>query len=256
MAIPLSLELNISDISDDPYREAQDIGWCGEAAIQSAITTYGVYIPQKLINSISNPKYKDLYTNDIPITLNRLGFGFEFYPNNTPSYTGYILWMKDFLSYEIPVLFGLLVYPDFLKGSDISHFMLAVGYDKDRLFFNSNSEDGQDRESFENLYNSQGYSFLNESKTFFGVAIGRTLYSEKAGVVQLHIVEENKKKVELLIVTNGLKKGESISRYELVYDKKVESLIPLKKSRKTLFTYPKIKDMDVIDRQKSYVYMR
>jgi len=255
IATPISVELNISDIIDDPFRENQDVGWCGESAIQSAITTYGIYIPQNLINSISSPVNMDLYAQDIDSTLNKLGFGFEFYPLDNFIYAHFIIWIKEFLSYKIPVLFGVHIYPTYTEG-DLSHFMLAVGYTKESLIFNSNSDKGQERESFENLYNTKGYSFVNKSKTFFGVAIGKTLYCEDAGEVQLSILKDSKKEVELLIVVEKLKEGESIYRYRLEYDKSKERLVPIKETKRLIFSYPKTQERDKIDRSNAYVYMR
>ena len=255
IAFPPSVELNISDIVDDPYRKYQEVGWCGEAGIQSAIGTYGVYIPQKIIHGIAEPKNRDLYAQDIPTTLNRLGFGFEFYPLEKPKYSHFITWIKGFLSHKIPVLFGVHIYPDHTEG-DLSHFMLAIGYTKDALLFNSNSKEGKERKSFKGLYTKKGYSFVNDSQTFFGVAIGKTLYSEDAGEVQLHIVKDSPKEVEILVVAKGLDKGESLYRYGLEYDKSKERLVPIKEGKKRLFSYPNTQIRERIERDKAYVYMK
>ena len=254
VALPKYIELNISDIIDDPYRKAQDVGWCGEASIQSAITTYGIYIPQKTINSIYNKSHKDLYTADIPETLNRLGFGFEFYPNRDSNYSDFILWIKRYLSKKIPVMFGLLIYPNPPKGWDISHFMLATGYTENSLIFNSNSEEGRDIESFENLYDRDGYSFLNSSKAFFGVAIGKTEYSNYAGEVQLKILKDTPKKVTVKIITDGLKEGDRLYRYELEYNKTLGRLAPIKDTKKLILSYPKTSTIDEISRDRGYIY--
>ncbi len=110
VAVPASVDLNISDIVDDPYRKYKEVGWCAEASLQSAFTTYGVYIPQSMINGISNPANHDLYAQDISLTLDRLGFGFKFYPIDNDNYSNFIKWIKEFLSYRVPILFGVHIY--------------------------------------------------------------------------------------------------------------------------------------------------
>jgi hypothetical protein len=44
-------------------RRTPESGWRGEAAIQMAMSHYGVYVSQKAINRVGKPEHPDLYAN-------------------------------------------------------------------------------------------------------------------------------------------------------------------------------------------------
>ena len=60
-----TISLNIPDTGQEERRP--DSGWCGEAAIQMALSHYGMYVSQRTINRAGKPIHPDLYANEIPV---------------------------------------------------------------------------------------------------------------------------------------------------------------------------------------------
>jgi hypothetical protein len=206
--IPLADEilLPIRDIEDDPEKP-KNIGWCGEASIQMACLYYGAYIPQGIINKMSNPSNPDLYYNDIPKTLELLNissnswynqpnlFGViilylqSFWRGKSYNIQDYINWIKYELSLKNPIIIGVKIFPDKHPNWWIDHFMLAIGYNSEELIFNQTGQ-GTQRKSFEDLVReSDKYSFFNKYNYYYGYSIQGFNFNKDSDTPFLEIQE-------------------------------------------------------------------
>ncbi|HEX9062707.1 MAG TPA: hypothetical protein VF941_21260, partial [Clostridia bacterium] len=131
------INLDIDDMTD-PADCPRDTGWCGEDSIKMAAAYFGAYIPQKYINKIANPVHPDLYSNDIPVSLQKLNLAADF-PDPSHDIFQFKDWVKDSLLKSTPVLLGVKI-----KGSknplwSLDHFVLATGFDGNNIILNSNN---------------------------------------------------------------------------------------------------------------------
>jgi len=65
------ISLGIADTGQEPRRPQS--GWCGEAAIQMALSYYGAYASQKAINRAGKPEHPDLDAPEIPRAMRNMG---------------------------------------------------------------------------------------------------------------------------------------------------------------------------------------
>ncbi|MGA2065935.1 MAG: hypothetical protein ABSG86_13260 [Thermoguttaceae bacterium] len=66
-----AISLEIPDTGQEQRRPQS--GWCGEAAIQMALSYYGAYASQKAINRAGKPEHPDLDAPEIPRAMRNMG---------------------------------------------------------------------------------------------------------------------------------------------------------------------------------------
>jgi hypothetical protein len=111
-------------------------GWCGEAVIQQALLYYGAYASQRTINRTGNPAHPDLYSNEVPAALENMGL--ETVAWNGELYIpSFINWVTGWISKGYPVMVGAKIYPTQHPEWSLDHFMLAIGFTKDSLIYNT-----------------------------------------------------------------------------------------------------------------------
>jgi hypothetical protein len=207
-----SISLDIPDTGQEKRRP--DSGWCGEAAIQMALSYYGVYASQKAINHAGKPGHPDLYANEIPVAMRSLGLEFTAWKGN--GLQAFSKWVQGQLADGHPVLLGVKIYPTAHPEWGLDHFVLAVGCTKDALTLNTTWR-RQETRSF-TLLSSQdkGLSFVNRYGTFYGYAItGIKAMSAPDGFkpTRIRISRSGDKEVELRITAEHLERGK---RYRLL----------------------------------------
>ena len=166
-----SLVLNIPDRPHAPERPPE--GWCGETCIQMASLFYGAYIPQAVINALPNPSHPDLYSNDLPVALDKTGLAFFGFQNtSTITVDDYIEWLKTQLDWGWPVIIGCKIHPTAHPEWSLDHFMLAVGYTHHGVIYNT-TWDYQEEKSYEDLSSMEvtGFSFANLFNRYYGLAV-------------------------------------------------------------------------------------
>lgn len=187
--------LNIPDRKH--AQEAPAEGWCGEASIQMAAMYYGAFIPQNIIHELPDPEHPDLYSYEIPPALEKIGLCFSQYENNSAkTVNDYLEWIKHQLDQHYPVLIGCKIYPTHHPEWSLDHFMLAVGYTKGRLIYNT-TWGFQESKSFDNLITVQdGISFENQYRRYYGISIQG--FKNSMYIFPLHIFPINEIEYNIL----------------------------------------------------------
>jgi len=163
--------LNLPDRNQAPEKPPE--GWCGEASIQMVALYYGAFLPQRLINALSNPIHPDLYNNDLPVALAKIGLEFSSFQNTqTTTVQGYIEWVKTQLDWGYPTILGCKIHPTTHPDWYLDHFIVAVGYTHEGLIYNT-TWGYQEERSYEILSSIEveGISFANTYDRYFGLAI-------------------------------------------------------------------------------------
>lgn len=168
-----TVNLNIADRAWDPNRPDPDIGWCGEACIQMALGHYGLNLTQRAINEAGDPPQADLWSDDMDRAMVELGAHYLKWAEDSEDMAALIAWIRTQLRLGYPVICGVKIYPDETPSWDIDHYVLAVGYDTDRLLVNTQLDmDGQIWVSHAQLQStSPGYSFANRYDTYYARAV-------------------------------------------------------------------------------------
>lgn len=168
-----SVRLPIADRGWEPG--APPDGWCGEASIQMVGLHYGAWLPQPLVNAAGRSTHVDLWENDVPVALTKLGFTFERYGGPRGDGRGSV---QDFLTWLVsqaragrPVIVGAKLFPSEHPDWDVDHLMPVVGFTPQGLVFNSNLEEGQVTVPWAALTSSSGVSFAGPSDRRYGFAV-------------------------------------------------------------------------------------
>jgi hypothetical protein len=180
-----TISLEIADTGQEQRRP--ESGWCGEAAIQMAMSHHGVYASQQAINRAGKPEHPDLYAQDIARAMTNLGM--EFSPWRGNGLAAFQQWVRSQLADGHPVLLGVKIYPTAHPEWGLDHFVLAVGCTQDALTLNTTWRT-QETKTFASLSTQdKGLSFANRYGTYFGYAItGMKLASPQADLKPTRIV--------------------------------------------------------------------
>jgi hypothetical protein len=117
--------------------ESPSAGWCGETAIQEALLHLGVWAPQRVINAAGNPAHPDLYSNEIPRTLDALGVAYASYAPARRGYAPFATWVSAALDEGDPVLAGVKIFPTAHPEWALDHFVLVVAHGPKGLLVNT-----------------------------------------------------------------------------------------------------------------------
>jgi hypothetical protein len=98
--------LEIPDTGQE--RRRPQSGWCGEAAIQMAMSYYGAYASQQAINRAGKPQHPDLYAHEIPVAMRNLGLEFTAWQGK--GLPAFLKWLQGELADGHPVLLGMKVW--------------------------------------------------------------------------------------------------------------------------------------------------
>jgi hypothetical protein len=134
-------------------------GYCGENSIQACGLYYGNYISEGLCRTVAGGELL-LYVNDTT-ALEAFSFTYkEWNPNaNTPQYTTYLNWVKQYLYNKQPVI--IAVYVSGMTDPDYDHIIPAIGFKAtnvntytatDSLTYNSNFDTVPFTRVFSTLY--------------------------------------------------------------------------------------------------------
>jgi hypothetical protein len=209
-AKPISLE--IPDTGQE--RRRPESGWCGEAAIQMALSYYGAYASQQAINRAGKPEHPDLYAAEIPRAMKNIGLDYSAWKGD--GLGAFLKWIRGQLADGHPVLLGVKIYPTAHPDWALDHFVLAVGSTEDGLTFNT-TWGRQETITFARLTTQEkGLSFANRDGTYFGYAItGMKMESTQTGLkpTRVTIVQDGDKQVKLRI---SMKELERAKRYRLL----------------------------------------
>jgi len=162
--------LNLPDRNQAPDKPPE--GWCGEASIQMVALYYGAFLPQRLINALPNPVHPDLYNNDLPVALAKIGLEFSSFQNTqTTTVQDYVEWIKTQLDSGYPTILGCKIHPTTHPDWYLDHFIVAVGYTHEGLIYNT-TWGYQEERSYEILSSIEveGISFANTYNRYFGLA--------------------------------------------------------------------------------------
>ncbi len=203
--------LEIPDTGQEKRRP--EGGWCGEAAIQMAMSYYGAYASQQAINRAGKAVHPDLYANEVPIAMSNLGLEFKAW--NSEGMSAFLRWVQGELAAGHPVLLGVKIYPTAHPEWGLDHFVLAVGCTKVSLTYNTTWK-RQDTRTFAQLSSHErGLSFANRSGRYYGLAItGIKASPAEVGTkpTRIRINQERDKEVELHVTAENLEPGK---RYRL-----------------------------------------
>jgi hypothetical protein len=202
------VSLEIPDTGQEKRRP--ESGWCGESAIQMAMTHYGVYVSQQAINRAGKPEHPDLYSNDIPRAMRNLGL--EFSPWTGDGLEPFQKWIRSQLADGHPVLLGVKIYPTAHPEWSLDHFVLASGCTLEDLTLNT-TWGSQETKTFASLSTQdKGLSFANPYDAYFGYAItGLKMASTPTGLLptRVAIARDGDEHAKLRISLEGLEKGKS-----------------------------------------------
>jgi hypothetical protein len=162
-----AVSLDIADTGQEQRRP--EGGWCGEAAIQMALSYYGAYASQKTINRAGKPQHPDLYAREIPRAMRNMGL--EYSPWKGDGLKPFLKWIRSQLAEGHPVLLGVKIYPTAHPEWELDHFVLAVGCRGEALTLNT-TWGRQETKTFARLSTQdKGLSFANRYDRYFGYAI-------------------------------------------------------------------------------------
>jgi hypothetical protein len=131
-----SAKLPIPDVKWDPQRPDETVDWSGEACVQMAMGYCGRATTQRRINRAGQPDHPDLYEEDIDKALAGLGVKFVPFESNGEA-KAFISWIQDHLRSGHPVVCGCKTYPDQHRDWSVDGFVLAVGFDTNGLWLNT-----------------------------------------------------------------------------------------------------------------------
>ncbi len=207
-----AVSLDIADTGQEQRRPAS--GWCGEAAIQMALSYYGAYASQQAINRAGKPEHPDLYAQEIPRAMRNLGL--EYSPWKGDGLGNFSKWVRSQLAGGHPLLLGVKIYPTAHPEWALDHFVLAVGCTEESLTFNT-TWGRPETSSFARLSTQdKGLSFANRYGTYFGYAItGMKMDSTQTGLkpTRVAVSRDGDQQVKLRISIEGLEPGK---RYRLL----------------------------------------
>ncbi len=207
-----TIRLEIADTGQEK-RKPED-GWCGEAAMQMAMSYYGAYTSQKAINRAGNPEHADLYSYEIPRAMRKLGL--EYVAWRGDGLKPYLDWIRGQLADAHPVLVGVKIYPTAHPEWSLDHFMLAVGCTRETLTYNTTWGRQETQPLVKLSGEEKGLSFANPFGQYYGYAI-TGLKTRSAGgdlkPTRLAISRDGDQQVELRICVEKLERG---TRYRLV----------------------------------------
>jgi len=182
-------------------REAPPEGWCGETAIQEGLLHLGVWAPQRLINKVGKPAHPDLYSTDIPVALTDLGVRYTFYSGGR-GFDAFATWIRAALDAGDPVLAGVKILPTKHPEWGLDHFVLVVGYGKDRLLVNTT----WGHREWVSDTTTPGLSFLNAG---YAIRLTGLALAPSARSARLVVLEENDTTVKVRVMCTGLEKDAS-----------------------------------------------
>ena len=188
-------------IPDRQWAEgAPDEGWCGETSIQMIGLHYGAWAPQSVINTLGHSTHVDLWEEDIPTALGKLGFEFERGPGVDRD--AFIAWIIAQLRRGHPVIVGAKLFPTDHPDWDVDHLMPIVGFSPTGLVFNTNLEWKQKEVPWASLSGRQeGISFASPTGKFYGYAVkglrGGPPYAK------LNVLDESAQRIVLGVQVDG-----------------------------------------------------
>ncbi len=185
-------------------------GWCGETAIQEALLYHGAWIPQKQINKAGNPVHPDLYANEVPVALRKLGARIEFW-RNTGDLDEFLAWIRGRIERGIPVLVGVKINPTGHPEWGLDHFVLAAGASPDSIVFNSTWGTRISRINKQlHSRKEKGFAFANGFGSYYGISVpGFTGREAGEPPVRLFATDESEKRLTLIVKCEGLRAGAS-----------------------------------------------
>ena len=192
-------EVVLLPIPDRRWAEgAPDEGWCAETSIQMIALHYGAWVPQPVINSLGRSTHVDLWENDVPTALRKLGLAFEVAQVGTRE--EFIGWVIAQLRLGRPVIAGAKLFPTAHPDWDVDHLMPIVGFSPRGLTFNTNLDQGQLEVPYAALGGKRGISFLGPTGKFYGYAV-RGFGDAKRS--QLRVLKETNESVQLAAQVEG-----------------------------------------------------
>ena len=208
-----AIALAIPDTGQEQRRPKS--GWCGEAAIQMALSYYGAYASQQAINRAGKAEHPDLYAQEIPAAIRNIGLEYSAWKGDGLEAFG--KWIRGQLAESHPVLLGVKIYPTTHPEWGLDHFVLAVGCTEEALTYNTTWGRPETKTFARLSAQDQGLSFANRSSRYFGCAITgmKTAESTPAGLkpTRVTIGRDGDKQVNLRI---GIEKLERGRRYRLL----------------------------------------
>lgn len=188
-------------IPDRQWAEgAPEEGWCGETSIQMIGLHYGMWAPQSVINARGRSTHVDLWEEDIPGTLGKLGFDFE--PGPRGDRDDFIAWIIGQLRLGHPVIVGAKLFPSDHPEWDVDHLMPIVGFSPTGLVFNTNLEWQQREISWASLAGStEGISFVSPAAKLFGYAVKGLRHGPP--YARLKVLEESPRLLKLSTRVEG-----------------------------------------------------
>ncbi|MCW8347917.1 C39 family peptidase [Vibrio sp. ZSDZ65] len=232
------VRLNIPNLNWDKYtRGVRSVGWCGEASLQMIALYYGYYYSQKTINEAGSPKKLDLYSDEISIAMNKLGFKYSTYINySTENVNDYLVWMKESMKKGFPVFSGVKRNPSGNPNWSLDHFVVLVGFSEGYITYNSNNQRyGQVRvEASTFMGSSQPYGLENKFNHYFGFSISgveiNNIEETNNNPIRLFILGETKDKVDIGLKIENLIVGReySIMRKTIDLGSKLHSEVLIK----------------------------
>lgn len=168
--LPSSMLLPIPNRLQDA--DAPPEGWCGEASIQMGLSFYNKEASQKEIHAAGKPSHPDLYSSDINRALEAFGLNYIEWNDNVKNLPKFIAWIKSNIAKGYPVFCGMKINPTRHPEWSLDHFVIAVGYNENGLYINTNHKDGQLLITYEQLASDTNhYSFENVYHRYFGRAL-------------------------------------------------------------------------------------
>ena len=206
------IALGIADTGQEP--RSPESGWCGEAAIQMALSYYGAYASQQAINRAGRPEHPDLYGPEIPRSMRNLGLEVSAWRGD--GLEAFTKWIRGHLADGHPVFLGVKIYPTEHPDWSLDHFVLAVGCTEDSLTLNTTWGRSQTRTFARLSARDEGLSFANRYDDYFGYAItGMKMDPSPTGLkpARVTIARDGDKQVKLGVAMKDLERGK---RYRLL----------------------------------------
>ena len=164
---PASVQLDVPAIAQEPGCPKE--GWCGEAAIQMIGLYHGLYAPQRTINLLGHPSHPDLWSNELPATIQALGLESSQYTAPKTDLTDFERSFKADLAKGLPVLLGVGVYS---HGQGQYHFVVARSYDDAGLGLNDTWGFRPASLSWSQMrVRKEGIGYPNDESGYFGITV-------------------------------------------------------------------------------------
>jgi len=227
------VKLDINNVRWDIHRPSphNEGGFCGETTIQMGALYYGMYFPQMVTHDAGTPEKIDLHAADISLAMTKINMNFDKYmddfgdnedPNKEGLYNGYDVyfdWMREQLDNNTPVFVGVKRSPDIHPNWFVDHFVLLIGYSDSTFQFNSNTEEGQIKFTYDILTDNKhrGYTFKNHNNRRFAYSITGMEYTKDSIPVRLNLQEF--KSFEEVVVEGRIDALDDTKSYSLLrYD--------------------------------------